>query len=170
MRSRLLLCALLGACSPDEPIISASLTAAAKPATMAGALSVGVSQVDVHIANDQDGTWTTLFLGKSDVLLADVGTANFLGQASVPAGNLTQVRIVLDGARLIDGATITTVVCPSCTQTGIKLVPGEMIEVHEGGTLDMLLTFDLSASMITRGDTILMFPVIHVDAAPPPVE
>jgi hypothetical protein len=172
--------ALLAACAADGRVevamSSAPLTVApGGPAARDWPhLVVSVTRVDVHVAAtdavptpadgpvtraaeddgaDDDGTWVTVFSGTHALDLYDtVATSAFLGAASVPAGRITQVRLVLAAeAMLIMGDATITVACPSCTQTGIKIVPHGTLEVPAGGTLALDLVFDQAASLESDG-------------------
>jgi hypothetical protein len=149
-------------------------------------LILDISRVDVHVAgndapdDDPKGTltgggtvggpdphdgggWVTVFTGAAHVDLLRAGSVEtFLGSAAVPAGKVTQIRLVLAGATFIDGATTALVTCPSCTQTGLKIVTMGKLFVPSGGTLHVTLDFDREHSLSTGTDGIRLDPVVKI--------
>ena len=129
-------------------------------------LTVTIREVAIHQASDDqvndnqpqgdqpteeadDASWTTVFSGPTQIDLYDTGlVAKMLGSSPAPAGKVTQVRLILDDdpTLTVDGVAYP-VSCPSCTNTGLKLVPHGTLEVPEGGTLMLSLDFDQDASL-----------------------
>ena len=88
-------------------------------------------------------------------------TLDLVSDVEIGAGNYGQLRLVIDGAVLEtedgdvytlnaehpDGVPATgSLTCPSCTQTGIKvLLPGEVADLEAGAHL-IVLDFDVSQS------------------------
>jgi hypothetical protein len=133
------------------------------PPASADRLVVTIDEVDVHVEGG-DG-WVTVFAGAEEIDLYDVNaTATFLGSAEVPAGDVTQVRLVLDGSPSleIDGV-LHEVACPSCTQTGIKIVTGGKLQVASGERLALELTFDPASSLVGENGSYRLNPVIKVE-------
>lgn len=139
-------------------------------------LQITVTDVEVHVAGDgtdaathgnadakgvdasgADGSgssgWVSVFSGHERVDLLDAAqTEALLGSASVPVGKITQIRLILaDDAALVDGGNETKVSCPSCTQTGLKLVTEGKLEVADGDTLHVALDFDPDHSLSSDG-------------------
>ena len=103
-------------------------------------LEITVRELAVHVADsgsdvDEDhgpagkedssgGGWSTVYEGSTRLNLLDAtATEQFVGSNVVPAGKITQLRLILaDDATLVDGGERLSVTCPSCTQTGIKIV------------------------------------------------
>jgi hypothetical protein len=154
-------------------------------------LLVTVARVDVHVGGDDDdddgddvdpndpidpndpgdddgdgGGWITVFTGPLEVDLADAASGEILlGGAEVPVGRVTQIRLILDGdARLVTGEESVTVACPSCTQTGIKIVTRGQVVVEEDETIEVDLIFDTVASVIAGLDGLRLSPVIRLEA------
>jgi Domain of unknown function (DUF4382) len=146
------------------------------------ALQVTVKEVQIGVVaggavevNDpqhgQGGTpaegeaWTTVFTGSRVVDLTDAAAAEaFLGSVDVPAGRVTQVRLVLDGDPMLTvGGVPFPCVCPSCSESGIKIVPQGNLVVAAGDRLHLTLDFDAQASLRLDGTTWRMDPVIHLD-------
>jgi hypothetical protein len=105
-------------------------------------------------------------------------TLDLVSDVTVDAGNYGQLRFVVEGAVLEteDGEVFTynaehphgaastgSLVCPSCSQTGIKvLLPGEVANLEAGAHI-ILLDFDVSQSFghDTGGTSWVMHPVIR---------
>ncbi|WP_437573234.1 DUF4382 domain-containing protein [Sorangium sp. So ce887] len=145
-------------------------------------LAVTITEVSVHIAGDEgspggDGDsadredagekgWTTLFSGEVKVDLLDaMSTEEFLGSNEVPAGKITQVRLVLAGAELVDAAGTSPVSCPSCSQSGLKIVTEGAVEVSPGGTLHLTLDVDQASSLTQDESGYRLDPVIKIAQA-----
>ncbi|WP_437806441.1 DUF4382 domain-containing protein [Sorangium sp. So ce1078] len=143
-------------------------------------LVVTVTEVSVHIAGDEgspggDGEsadragekgWTTLFSGEAKVDLLDaVSTEEFLGSNEVSAGKITQVRLVLAGAELVDAAGTSPVSCPSCSESGLKIVTEGTVEVSPGGTLRLTLDVDQASSLTQDESGYRLDPVIKIAQA-----
>ena len=145
-------------------------------------LLLNVQRVDVHIAgddksdddppnppgsppphDDDDGGWITVFSGvaRVDLLLAG-SVETFLASAPVPAGKVTQIRLVISDATWVDGAVTKPVACPSCTKTGLKIVTMGKLFVPAGGTLHVTLDFDRDHSLSTDKDGYRLNPVVKI--------
>jgi hypothetical protein len=142
-------------------------------------LVITVTEVDVHVAatgggdaakadsapgKDTGGSgWITVFSGRTRVDLFDAtSTEALLGAMDVPAGKITQVRLVLDGVELVEGATTTAVACPSCSQSGLKIITEGKVDVAAGGTLHLALDFDQTKSLSQDEAGYRMDPVIKI--------
>jgi hypothetical protein len=144
-------------------------------------LILTVNRVDIHIAGtdnvdddalappstppppDDDGGWFTVFTGAAQVDLLQAGSVEaFLGSGPVPAGKVTQIRLVIAQATWIDGTISKPVTCPSCTQTGLKIVTMGKIVVPAGGTLHVTLDFDRDHSLKDDKDGFRLDPVVKV--------
>jgi hypothetical protein len=181
----------LAGCGGGDASVEVGITAQALQATApspggSGAttrhLVITVTEVNVHVAatgaddetkaessaaKDTGGSgWITVFSGKTDVDLFDAtSTEELLGSIAVPAGKITQVRLVLAGAELIDGATTTAVTCPSCSESGLKIITEGKVEVAAGGTLHLTLDFDQAKSLTQDGIGYRLAPVIKIAKA-----
>jgi len=142
-------------------------------------LILTVQRVDIHIAGDDDddpppgppggpprdddGGWVTVFSGVAQVDLLQAGSVEvFLGSGPVPAGKVTQIRLVIADATWIDGAVSTPVKCPSCTHTGLKIVTMGKLVVPVGGTLRVTLDFDRDRSFYDDKDGFRLHPVVKI--------
>ncbi|XYI02164.1 DUF4382 domain-containing protein [Sorangium sp. So ce1128] len=147
-------------------------------------LALTISEVSVHIAGDAEANerggdgestgdesadeagWITVFSGEATVDLLDAtSTEELLGSNEVPAGKVTQVRLVLAGAELVDGPITTPVSCPSCSESGLKIVTAGAVEVSPGGTLHLTLDVDQASSLIRDEGGYRLDPVIKIAGA-----
>jgi len=140
-------------------------------------LAVTVSRIDVHVvesgANEkgaEEGAtsngWITIFEGEQPIDLFDPRAVDtVLGESEVPAGKVTQVRLVLaNDAVLVDSLGSRPIACPSCAATGIKVVTAGDVEVDSGGVLRLKLDFDADASLVEAGGGLVLKPVVRVES------
>ena len=163
-------------------IVSVSLTDG--PACGFDAVNVTVSKVRIHqsdSASDGAAGWTEITLNpprKINLLdLNDPTQPNFaldhLGEASLPAGHYTQLRLVLvpnhnnpnppfANSVVLSGTTTEIALeTPSGIQSGVKLV--HQFDVPPGQRVDLLLDFDACKSIVQTGsNTYKLKPVIKV--------
>ena len=146
------------------------------PACGFDAVNVTVNKVRVHqsgTASDTDGGWTDITLSpakKINLLNLTNGVLESLGQTTLAAGHYSQLRLVLDAntgtglanSVIASGSTTeTTLVTPSATQSGIKLV--NEFDVVAGQKVDLVLDFNACKSVVTTGSGKYMLkPVIKV--------
>ncbi len=111
-----------------------------------------------------------------DLLTLQNGVTATLGTATVPTGSYSQVRLLVDSARVVlksghtfaDGSTTAKLTVPSGSQTGIKVNFSPPITVTEGQTV-LLVDFDVSQSFVFQGprdhpNSISFKPVLHAIA------
>ncbi len=125
---------------------------------------VTVDRVRVHsssTAGDNDAGWSEIALGspqRIDLLSLTNGVLFELGETSLPAGQYTQVRLVLVGntganplanAVKPTGGTTVALDTPSGQQSGLKLQAN--FSVPAGQRADLVLDFDACKSVVTRG-------------------
>jgi hypothetical protein len=160
-----LLAALTAACSDTSgtPIAQVSLALTDAPGDVD---SVWVEIEEIYL---QGGNGRTQLLSPSDAeglglieLTHLAGSAlDLVDDVLIPAGNYGQLRFVIDGAVLEteDGEVFTfnaahphgapatgDLQCPSCTNSGIKvLLPGDVANLDEGAHL-IMIDFDVSQS------------------------
>jgi hypothetical protein len=143
-------------------------------------LVLTVQRVDIHVAggddddpppappgnippDDDEGGWVTVFSGIAQVDLMQAGSVEtFLGSGPVPAGKITQIRLVISDAVWLEGGISTPVTCPSCTKTGLKIVTMGKVVVPAGGTLHVTLDFDRDHSLHTEKDGLRLDPVVKI--------
>lgn len=161
--------------------LSVSLTDA--PACGFDEVNVKVNKVRVHRSANAEGGdsgWTDIIVdpnnNRFNLLELTNGLSEVLGNATLPAGRYTQLRLVLDpntdGAQLANsvvptGGTETKLQTPSALTSGIKL--NGNFEITEGSTTALMLDFDACKSIVTKGSPggngntgYLLKPVINI--------
>jgi hypothetical protein len=128
-------------------------------------VSVTVSKVRVHQsgnADESDAGWTDLNLtpGPKKINLAALtnGVLEDLGEAALPVGHYTQLRLVLapnTPAEPLNNSVVinnveTAIDTPSAVQSGIKLI--HEFDVAEDTLVDLVLDFDACKSIVTKGN------------------
>ncbi|HJW53162.1 MAG TPA: DUF4382 domain-containing protein [Burkholderiaceae bacterium] len=136
---------------------------------------VTVERVRVHQsmgANDNDSGWTDISVSparKVDLLSLQNGVLVDLGQTTLPAGQYTQLRLMLSSNGTGTPAnyvvptkgSMTPMATPSAQQSGLKLIHGFTIEA--GKTTGLVLDFDACKSIVRRGNgSFGLKPVIRV--------
>lgn len=152
-------------------ILGVSLTDA--PSCGFDAVNVTISKVRVHqssTAGDNDSGWTDLTIAPArrvNLLNLTNGVLESLGQVSLPSGNYTQVRLLLEPSTnsnntvVPTGGTETILETPSAAQSGIKL--NANFTVPAGGRYDLVMDFDACKSVVTKGNgKYALKPVIKV--------
>jgi hypothetical protein len=160
-----------------------ALTAATADAGAGPHLFLTVARVDVHVAGEgspddddhpggvaggpssppSDGGWITVFSGAAKVDLLDTGAVEtFLGSAATPSGKITQIRLILSDATWTDGTISSPVACPSCSQTGLKIVTMGKLVVPAGGTLHVTLDLDREHSISSTSQGFRLDPVVKI--------
>lgn len=183
---------LLAACSSSDGggasapgTVSVSLTDA--PACGYEQVNVTVSRVRIHqseSANENGAGWTDITLNPPRTInlldLNDPTQPNFalehLGEASLPAGHYTQLRlvlednngnnananwIILEGNDPDDPQNRIPLETPSAIRSGLKLV--NQFTVNSGERVDLLLDFDACHSIVRTGNgRYILKPVIKI--------
>jgi len=127
---------------------------------------ITVDRVRVHAsstARDSDAGWSEVVLNPAqriDLLALTNGVLAELGQTPLPAGQYTQVRLVLrpNGSGTPANAVVPTASgaeipldTPSATQSGLKLI--HPFTVQPNSMADLLLDFDACRSVVRRGNS-----------------
>lgn len=136
------------------------------PACGHDAVYVTIDRIRVHqdsAAADTASGWQDIVVSPArriDLLTLTNGVLTELGEASLPAGRYTQMRLVLApndtaqpraNAVVPTGGTETEMATPSGQQSGIKLDIG--IDVPVGQVADVVLDFDACKSVVKRGNS-----------------
>jgi len=108
-----------------------------------------------------------------DLLTLQNGVTALLGSASIPAGDYTQLRLVVDqatitlvpGVTFLDGSSSQALKVPSGAQSGIKVNFAGPLHIEPGAT-NLVVDFDVSQSFVFRGDPshpngVLFTPVLQ---------
>jgi hypothetical protein len=126
---------------------------------------VTVSQVRINAsssAGDNDSGWTNITLStpqKIDLLSLTNGTMATLGQATLPAGQYQQVRLVLtqnQGNTVANSVVVSgtsneqPLATPSATQSGLKII--RPFDVAANSTVDLVLDFNACKSVVQKGN------------------
>ena len=165
--------------SSDSGQLSVSLSDA--PASEYKAVYVTIAEIQVHKADEAEGTWQTVLTPNATYNLLDLvnGNTASLGVADLATGTYTQMRLILadqpDSTTNILGAAhpyanylVTStdeaieLKVPSGFQTGVKLVHN--FDVVAGQTVGLVLDFDAGRSVVKAGSSgnWLLTPTIKV--------
>jgi hypothetical protein len=168
--------ALLAGCAGDTGVnnaqIAVQLTDA--PTDMFDSAIVWVSSVYLIGGTDPSGPKYTVSSTPQqyDLLTLTGGVTATLGTASVPAGDYTQLRLVVDSAQVFlktgltfrDGSTSKVLQTPSARQSGIKVNFSGPVHVESGVTV-LVVDFDVSRNFVITGGPnligVLFTPVLH---------
>lgn len=135
-------------------------------------LNVVSLKVKMKDTGDGDG-WQELLRDEDRPFVLDLhrlldGELIRLAEGEIPAGKLTEIRFVLDAkdpghAIPAGGGTADRIAVrvPSGTTSGLK-VKGPAIEIEEGGTHELLVDFDVEASLTDEKDGLRIRPVIRL--------
>jgi hypothetical protein len=156
--------------------LGVSLTDA--PACGFDAVNVTVRQVRVHQSEDAAGNaggWSEITLQpprKINLLDLTNGVLEYLGETALPAGDYTQLRLMLSAndasnpfrnsvVRSAGSGAQIALTTPSAVQSGIKLIHD--FDVPAGERVDLVLDFDACRSVVALGNGgFLLKPVVKV--------
>ena len=147
------------------------------PACGYDAVNVTVEKVRVHqsaSASEDAGGWSEVVLNpvkRVDLLKLTNGVLEELGAASLPAGNYTQVRLVLSSnstatpmanSVVPTGGTETALETPSGQQSGLKI--NTNVGVASGQLTDIVLDFHVCESVVSAGQSgrYILKPVLSI--------
>lgn len=127
---------------------------------------VNIDIQDVQI-NRTEGTstgWESIDIDNKGVYnLLDLtnGLDTLLGTLSLPAGRISQVRLVLGSNNSVKvSGSVKELTTPSAQQSGLKINLQQTL--NEGVTYSILLDFDVARSIVARGNqTYSLKPVIR---------
>lgn len=119
---------------------------------------IDIQEVRVHTsetAEENDGGWVTLAgtrTGIYDLLELSGGLDTLLGTAELPAGKISQIRLILgsNNTLVIDEEEID-LKTPSAQQSGLKLKVNTVL--NAGITYDIILDFDVARSIVRAGNS-----------------
>lgn len=128
-------------------------------------VNIDIQGVQVHTAGEDNGSgWKSLDItpGVYNLLELTNGLDTLLGVIELPAGRISQVRLMLgnNNTLKVDGET-KSLTTPSAQQSGLKLnVHADLVE---GITYTLLLDFDAARSVVKAGASgdYLLKPVIR---------
>lgn len=113
------------------------------------AVLIDVQDVKINSTTDTSGGWTSLEnvrRGTYNLLDLVNGKDTLLSDATIPAGRVQQIRLVLGNENYVkvDGRLLK-LETPSAQQSGLKLNIHQ--DMTEGGTYQLLLDFDVAKSI-----------------------
>ncbi len=158
----LALAALAGGCKNSESPGTGQLSVVMADSPIVGVQSATVWISRVYLIGGADSTGTRYTISNTpqqyDLLTLQNGVTAALGTTTIPVGNYTQLRMVVDSARLtlsggltfVGGSASTTVMVPSGAQTGIKINFQGPVNVTPGQTI-LVVDFDAAANFHLTG-------------------
>lgn len=120
------------------------------------AVNVDVREVQINTTTDSASGWVTvphLHVGVYNLMDLTGGADTLLGSIDLPAGQISQVRLILgpnNSLTLKDGTTVS-LNTPSAQQSGLKLNVDQNLTA--GITYKLLLDFDAGRSIVPLGVT-----------------
>ena len=122
-------------------------------------------RINVNDADTTEGNWMDLELdtmGQIDLLMFMDGNSVQLSDDEIPAGYMSQIRLVLgDNNQLVIGEDTLDMETPSAQQSGLKVNVHDSIA--DGETFSMMLDFDAEKSVVDKGNgTYSLKPVLTV--------
>jgi hypothetical protein len=162
---------LVAGCSKKDSIVSGQAGSVRVRMTDApgpfDAVNLVVTEVSIHhgeTESDTTGGWEVLSTTPAtyDLMQLRNGVFATLGQAMVPAGHYTQVRLKLgEGSTVVVGGVTYPLTVPSGMQSGYKL-NGEF-DVPANQLVDLALDFDAARSIhLTGSGKWMLNPVCRV--------
>ena len=178
--SMLVACGGGGSDSDPVPVAAAGTLRVALtdlPACGYDEVNVTVEKVRVHqsaSATEDGGGWSEVVLNpvkRVDLLTLTNGVLEELGATSLPAGNYTQVRLVLSGnssatpmanSVVPTGGAETALDTPSAQQSGLKI--NTNVGIASGQMTDIVLDFHVSESVVSAGQSgrYILKPVLSI--------
>lgn len=127
-------------------------------------VNVDIQDIQINNSEEEEG-WAsldTIESGVYDLLTLTGGAEALLADNELPAGPLSQIRLILGdkNSLKVDGETLPLTV-PSGSQSGLKLAVNQTLEA--GVTYSILLDFDAAQSVVEAGNSgkYLLKPVIR---------
>jgi len=171
------LAAVTAACSATDTGTTGQLTVQLTDAACSDIASadVWISEVYVIGGADSNGARFTISDQDQQYDLLDLrgGVTASLGTATIPTGSYTQLRLVVDSARVTlgngllfaGGGASVLVHVPSGSQTGIKVNFSGPVQVTPGETI-LVVDFDVCRSFVFTGPAglptgIIFTPLLH---------
>ena len=117
-------------------------------------VNIDIQEVKVHVGdNDEESGWRSLPVREGVYNLLDLtnGLDTLLGEIELPAGKISQVRLVLgDNNTVKVNGDVFALSTPSAQQSGLKLQVHQILSA--GITYKILLDFDVARSIVTTGN------------------
>lgn len=129
-------------------------------------VNVQIEGVQVQTDSPADSGWVDLNLessAKYNLLDLTNGVSVLLGEADIPAGHISQIRLILgtENSVMVD-SVVYDLTTPSAQQSGLKLQVNQ--DLVEGITYNFKLDFDAAKSVVKAGSSgkYNLKPVIRV--------
>jgi len=118
-------------------------------------VNIDIQEVQIHASEgEQSGGWQSLEISKGVYNLLDFtnGLDTLLGSVELPAGRVSQIRLILgDNNTIKDNGQLYELSTPSAQQSGLKL--NVQATLTEGITYTILLDFDVARSIVKTGNS-----------------
>lgn len=110
-------------------------------------VNITFSQISAHI----DSGWVTVTGQPQTINLLEWNNGNsiVLGEAQMPAGHYTQIRLIIDSANVVKAGQSHGLKIPSGAQTGLKF--GPEFTINAGSTYELVIDFDVNRSIVVTG-------------------
>jgi hypothetical protein len=110
-------------------------------------VNITFSEIDVHI----DSEWISILTEQKKVNLLEWnnGRSMVLGEADVPAGLYSQIRLKIEKADVVYNGQNFPMDVPSGATTGLKFGPS--FSVESGSSYELMLDFDADRSVVSTG-------------------
>ena len=127
------------------------------------AVNIDIQGVEVNVEEGETG-WVSLDINKGVYNILDLtnGLDTLLGSIELPAGKLSQMRLILGpNNSILVGDDLIELKTPSAQQSGLKLLLNTTLK--EGITYKILLDFDAARSIVSAGASgkYILKPVIR---------
>lgn len=127
-------------------------------------VNIDIQDVQIHVNEGEQSTgWQSLEINKGvyNLLKLTNGLDTLLGSIELPAGRVSQIRLVLGNNNTIKvDNQVSDLKVPSGQQSGLKL--NVQTTLTEGITYSILLDFDVARSIVKRGNSpYIVKPVIR---------
>lgn len=129
-------------------------------------VNIVIEKVEIHRSGD-DTTKGWIVINSTpqthDLLKLRNGATAVLGSSKLDVGKYTQIRLIIgQGSNVIVGGMQHSLIIPSGSQTGLKLI--HPFDIEEGQLYELTLDFDAERSIHMSGNTYMLKPTIRVMA------
>ncbi len=130
------------------------------------AIIVSFDKIELHSsgAGNTSG-WHTIVTSASVNLLVVLNVSKVLGNAQIPAGKYSEIRLFASSASITIAGTTVTYTIPSGATTGIKVIISGGFQVMGGQTTTVLLDFAFRNSEVFANPTLTLNPVVSATVA-----
>lgn len=135
------------------------------PSSVYDHVYIDIQQVEVTMSGSSAVTLTPIRPGVYDILQFRNGLDTLLMRASIPAGTVSQIRLILGSNNsVVVGGVSYPLNTPSAQESGLKLNLGQTFAAN--GSYDIWIDFDAAKSIVLTGSgTYKLKPVIRAYSA-----